>query len=37
MPCVSHAQVFASFGLYYPERLAKAIVVNPPGWIDMPW
>ncbi|KAI8473652.1 MAG: CRAL-TRIO domain-containing protein [Monoraphidium minutum] len=30
-------KVFASFGMYYPERMAKAIVVNAPGWFDMPW
>lgn len=30
-------QVFASMGLFYPERLAKAVVVNAPGWFDVPW
>jgi len=30
-------RVFASFGVYYPERLGRAVVVNAPGWFDMPW
>ncbi|KAI8464059.1 MAG: CRAL-TRIO domain-containing protein [Monoraphidium minutum] len=30
-------KVFASFGLYYPERMNKAVVINAPSWFDMPW
>jgi hypothetical protein len=29
--------VFASFGLYYPERLTRAIIVNAPSWFEIIW
>jgi hypothetical protein len=30
-------QILASMGLYYPERLAKAIVINAPSWFAYAW
>lgn len=36
-PCPPPRQVFASMGLYYPERLGRVVVVNAPRWVDMPW
>jgi len=26
-----------AMGLYYPERMDKAVVINAPGWFEMPW
>lgn len=33
----NNAQVFAIMGLYYPERLAKGVIINAPSWFQIPW
>lgn len=36
--CAVHpVQVLCSFGLYYPERLHQAFILNAPAWFNVPW
>lgn len=30
-------QMLVRFGLYYPERLRLALVINAPAWFSTPW
>jgi hypothetical protein len=30
-------QLLVRFGLYYPERLRQALVINAPAWFSTPW
>jgi hypothetical protein len=30
-------QLLMDFGLYYPERLHQAIILNAPSWFNVPW
>lgn len=34
---VAAFRVFAAMGLYYPERMARGVIVNAPSWFEMPW